>query len=411
MREIEADVCVSGGGPAGLVLALLLARSGVDVVVAERSASLDREYRGEIIQPGALRALDQLGVLDGIGGYPMRHFQLVQGERTLLDIDYETLPAPYDHLLSLPQRLLLERLLDECKATPGFRLLSGCSTRALLTENGAVTGIRCGSGDGETEVHARWVVAADGRYSKTRSLAGIGYDKFEKFEHDVVWFKLVAPDRRTGAVRIHRTAADPVLVHDSYPDRVQIGWTLAKGSYKTVAAKGIEYVREQLAAAVPQHADLIRDQVTALSELSPLDVFSGRAQEWVRPGLVLIGDASHTHSPIGAQGINLAIADAVALHPELVAAVTAGDNRTAALAGFEAERRAAVDTVFTLQSRQNKGMLSSGRIVDAVRPVVAKLLPHTPIFRKILNLVAFGARPRDVRVDLFRAPSNPGGTR
>ena len=142
MREIEADVCVSGGGPAGLVLALLLARSGVDVVVAERSASLDREYRGEIIQPGALRTLDQLGVLDGIGGYPMRHFQLVQGERTLLDIDYSTLPAPYDHLLSLPQRLLLERLLDECKATPGFRLLSGCSTRALLEEDGAVTGIR-----------------------------------------------------------------------------------------------------------------------------------------------------------------------------------------------------------------------------------------------------------------------------
>ncbi|KOG85634.1 hypothetical protein ADK38_35580, partial [Streptomyces varsoviensis] len=59
----RADVCVVGAGPAGLTLALLMVRSGARVTVLERSPSLDRAYRGEILQPGGQRLLDSLGVL------------------------------------------------------------------------------------------------------------------------------------------------------------------------------------------------------------------------------------------------------------------------------------------------------------------------------------------------------------
>ncbi|GAA3438517.1 FAD-dependent monooxygenase [Kutzneria kofuensis] len=107
---------------------------------------------------------------------------------------------------------------------------------------------------------------------------------------------------------VHRRAGStPVLVHDSHPDRLQIGWTLPHKGWRLIADQGIEHVREQLMTALPQFADLIAEQVTALSDLTLLDVFSGRAPEWGRDGLVLLGDSAHTHSPIGAQGINLAL--------------------------------------------------------------------------------------------------------
>src|SRR5882757_1558851 len=143
VEVVEADVCVVGGGPAGLTLALLLARSGRRVVVAERMRSFDREYRGEILQPSALATLDRLGVLAEVEGYPLRSFQLAERDRVLLDIDYSALPGPHNHLFSVPQRHVLEALHAACRREPGFRQLDGCSANGLLESDGRVTGIRC----------------------------------------------------------------------------------------------------------------------------------------------------------------------------------------------------------------------------------------------------------------------------
>ncbi|MBW5424966.1 NAD(P)-binding protein, partial [Streptomyces sp. BG9H] len=97
---VDTDVCVVGAGPAGLVLALLLLKSGVRVAVVERARAHQREFRGEIVQPGAMALLDRLGVLAGArarGCHRHSRFRLVERERVLLDIDYGALPAPYDH--------------------------------------------------------------------------------------------------------------------------------------------------------------------------------------------------------------------------------------------------------------------------------------------------------------------------
>jgi 2-polyprenyl-6-methoxyphenol hydroxylase-like FAD-dependent oxidoreductase len=393
VEVVEADVCVVGGGPAGLTLALLLARSGRRVVVAERMRSFDREYRGEILQPSALATLDSLGVLAEIEGYRLRSFQLAERDKVLLDIDYSALPGPHNHLFSVPQRHVLEALHAACLREPGFRQLDGCSANGLMETDGRVTGIRCGTGENEREVRAAWTVAADGRYSKTRQLAGIGYERVDSFQHDIAWFKLNLPGRRTGTVRIHRYDGQIALIHDSYPDRIQIGWLVPHGRYRELSAAGVEHVKSQLVKALPQYATEIAEQITSLGDLTLLDVFSGRATAWRRDGLVLIGDAAHTHSPIGAQGINLALADAVELHPALLD----GD-----LARFEQRRRKAVESVFSLQGRQSKGMLSHGRVIDTLRPLVAKVLPKTPVYQKVLRTIAFGAQPPQVRTDLFQ---------
>ncbi|MFJ3927862.1 FAD-dependent monooxygenase [Streptomyces sp. NPDC090022] len=398
---MRADVCVVGGGPAGLALALMLLRSGMRVVLAEKSTGLRREFHGEILQPGGQRVLDELGVLGAArarGACVLDGFQVLERERVLLDIDYGRLDAPYDHLLALPQPHLIAELLDACTRLSGFTYLEGHRISALVEQRsgGPYRGaVLRGPDGGRVTVHAPVVVGADGRFSKTRALAGIGAGRSESFAQDVVWFALEAPGRATGKVRVHRVGGSAVLVHDAYPDRLRIGWTLPHGGWSGAVERGIEAIRDELAAVLPHVADLLHAQLTSLSRLSLLDVFAAHATEWVRDGLVLIGDAAHTHGPIGAQGINLALQDAAVLHPLLV------EGRP--LAGYVAQRAPVAERVHRMQVMQARAMLgpAAGPVTSFLRAGAASLVTRTPIGAKLTRTIAEGPRVVPVRTDLF----------
>lgn len=406
METTQADFCIVGGGPSGLALALLLVKSGASVAVVERAKGFDREYRGEILQPGAMALLGDLGVLPAVrrrGGYELSRFQLIDHGRVLMNVGYRQLPRPYNFLFSVPQRHVLEALHAACLEYEGFRQFSGSSVHALVVEDDVVKGVRCGRADDEREIRAHCVIAADGRYSRTRKLAGIEYDRAEAFEHDVLWFKLPAMDRSIHDVRVYRDAGSPVLLHDSYPDRLQVGWTLPHQGYQRLAAHGIEHVRRAIATALPPYADLVMEHVGSLTDLTLLDVFTGSARTWARDGLLLIGDCAHTHGPIGAQGVNLAIQDAVVAHEILMRSLHAKDASRGVLAEVEARRRPAVEQITKLQARQGTAMLSTGRLANAIRPVAARILAHTPVHKKVLQQIAFGDRTVKVNSGLFTA--------
>lgn len=403
-RSVHTDICVVGGGPAGLTLALLLLRSGVRVTVVERSRSLDREYRGEILQPGGAALLDRIGVLEGArgrGAHEHTGFRFADRGRALLVADYGRLPGPYNRLLSLPQRHLLEQLLEQCGQFDAFRYLPGRRASDLLRDDrGAVRGVTA-TGDERVEVLAHCVVGADGRYSKIRRLAGIDVDRAEAFAHDVLWFKLPADDDTDPQVRIIRGGGNPVLVYRSYPDTLQIGWTLPHGGYRAVAAQGIDHVTREITKALPMYADRIAERLGGVADLTLLDVFTQEARDWTADGLVLIGDAAHTHSPIGAQGINLAVQDAVALHPVLMTALEHQTFGTDVLERFTRRRRPAVRRVMRFQALQSKAMLSQNPVAARVRPRIAGVVSRTPLFRTILRHVAYGDRDIAVAEEHF----------
>ncbi|WP_018681629.1 FAD-dependent monooxygenase [Actinokineospora enzanensis] len=413
MADHTTDVCVVGAGPAGTTLALLLARSGLDVVLVERSRSLDREFRGEILQPGGQALLDALGVLAPAlarGGHPHDRFVLEQNGRRLIDADYRGLPGPYNRLLSIPQPHVLSALLDECAHHPGFTYREGAKVTALVAEDSAVRGVVVREQDGEHTIRASCVVGADGRSSKVRVLAGIDGGRVDAFAQDVLWFKLSGSHGLPTDVRVFRAGGNPVLAYAS-SGAVQLGWCLPHGAYKELAASGFDELKQRLIAAVPTHAARIAAEITSFRDLTLLDVYAANAREWARDGLLLVGDAAHTFSPIGAQGINLAIQDAVAAHPVLVgvlgkntgdAVVTAAD-----LDAYVRVRKPDIDRMLKIQTIQSKAMLSTGRVSSVVRPALASVMSRSPLFRLMLDKIAFGNRAIRVRTDLFTADERP----
>ncbi|KAB8169916.1 NAD(P)-binding protein [Streptomyces sp. 3MP-14] len=402
--EEATDVCVVGGGPAGMALALLLLRSGVRVTVVESSPTLDREYRGEILQPGGLAVLDEIGVLKGAaarGSHPLARFRLVERGKTLMAFEYGRLRGPHNYLLSLPQAHLLAELRERCEELPGFRYLVA-RAGSLLEENGAVVGVTAKGADGSHTVTASCVVGADGRHSKIRRLANIEHQRHDIFDQDVVWFRLPAK-RALGEVMVNRAGGNPMIAYDSHPDTLQLGWTLPKGEWKRLAPLGIDALRDRIEAAAPDVVTDVRAGIQSLADLSLLDVFGATAERWTADGLVLIGDAAHTHGPLGAQGINLALQDAVLLHPVLLAALREKDLSAGRLREFEDTRRPHIKAVMKFQTIQSRMMLSADGLATFLRPKLARVMMRTPIGAKVTDRVAFGAPGIRVADSLFTA--------
>jgi len=256
--------------------------------------------------------------------------------------------------------------------------------------------------DGTHSVSAHCVIGADGRYSKVRQLADIASGRQDSFGQDIMWFKLPAYGNVPRAVRVFRGTGNPVIAYASVPDSIQFGWTLRHGGYKDIAGKGIGYIKNQLRTAIPQYAELINDEIKSLADLTLLDVFSACASEWARDGLMLIGDSAHTHSPIGGQGINLAIQDAVIVHPLLMASLRENNASSDLLGRFMAQRLRDIDRMRKLQRVQGK-MLSTGRVATFLRPAATALAVHSPIHRKLLHALAFGNKNVRISSDLFTA--------
>lgn len=307
----KTTCAVIGGGPAGMVLGLLLARAGIEVTVLEKHADFLRDFRGDTVHPTTMRLLDELGLFERFAALPQSKV-----ERASLDIDGQSVTMvdfrrlrrqPHPYIAMVPQWDLLDLLAEAGEAEPTFTLQTCHEVTGLLREGSRVTGVRYSSPAGEGELHADLTVACDGRGSLVRAEAGLVPREFP-VPFDVWWFRLPRESDASYSL-IPRTGLGRVVIMLPREGYFQIAYLIPKGSDTQLRARGLEAFRSELRTLIPE-ANV--DTLQSLDDVKHLDVRVNRLKRWHRDGVLCIGDAAHAMSPVGGVGINMAVQDAVA---------------------------------------------------------------------------------------------------
>src|SRR5215475_13251157 len=367
----QTSCCVVGGGPAGAILSLLLARRGVPVALLEMHKDFDREFRGDTIHPSTLEILDQIGLAAPL--LEMRHSKISGPTIEFADgpfqpFDLKRLKTRFPYILMIPQVQFLDFITREAARFPSFRLVTRANVRELVEENGVVRGVKyLGPDDAWHELRAPLTVAADGRFSRLRQLGGIGRGR-----------ALIVLDR---------------------VDYWQSGLVFPKGHYQELHAQGIAAIRQTILDIEPRLARHV-ESLTDWQQLSLLSVESSLCPRWHKPGLLLVGDAAHVMSPVGGVGINYAVQDAVVAANVLTGPLKAGRVADSDLAEVQRQREWPVRVIQRLQTAMQNNLIRRALLLEGPPrlPWTVRALLRVPILRDLpAKLIAFG--PRRVRLD------------
>ena len=401
----EATTClVAGGGPAGMILGLLLARAGVKVTVMEKHADFLRDFRGDTVHASTLRLLDELGLGPRFAQIPHRLVDSVRMEiqNVPVSLDLTRLPGAHQHIALVPQWDFLEMVASAAEAEPSFRLLRSTEVTGVIRDGkrakraDRIVGVTYRDQTGETkEMRAVLTVACDGRSSTVRSAVGLTPHSFGA-PMDVWWFRLPRrPDDPSGLAGVFRAGHATIMIDRG--DYYQIAYIIPKGTDAEVRARGIEAFHRALVSMVPWIVDRI-DTVTSFNDVKLLDVQLNRLPRWYRDGVLFIGDAAHAMSPVGGVGINLAVADAVATARILAGPLRARRVSTRRLARVQVRRW--LPTAI-LQAAQR--MIHANVIAVAVgggeqtAPRGVRLVSRTLALRRFIGyIVAIGPIPEHV---------------
>lgn len=394
----QTTCCIVGGGPAGAILALLLARQHVPVTLLETHRNFDRQFRGDTIHPSVMEILDEVGLAKKLHELPHAKVYgptVVAANGSFAPIDLRRLKSQFPYIMLLPQTAFLEFITGEASKYPHFRLLMGANVQRLIDEDGAIRGIRYRMNDGWHDVRALLTVGADGRFSQIRHLAGVQPVKTSP-PMDILWFRLpcLPEDPHLPSGLLASVGKGRILVVFKRYDYWQVGYVFPKRRYEELRAAGLEAMRRSILELEPQLAKHV-EHLTDWRQFSLLSVESSRCLCWYKPGLLLIGDAAHVMSPIGGVGINYAIQDAVVAANVLTRPLQSGKLELRHLAAVQRQREWPTRFIQAAQSFMQRRILSDvlqGREEFRI-PWYVRFFFRIPVVRDLpARVLAFGIK-------------------
>ncbi|MEH3139309.1 MAG: FAD-dependent oxidoreductase [Mycobacterium kyogaense] len=397
----EKTTCVVvGGGPAGMVLGLLLARAGVAVTVLEKHGDFLRDFRGDTVHPSTLRLLDDLGLwprFDALAQSRIHEFTIDAAPGQPVAVaDFERLRLPHRYVAMVPQWDLLNLLARAAEEEPSFTLRLDHEVTGLIRDAGRVVGVRYQSPSGTGELRADLTVGCDGRSSAVREAAGFAVHEYP-VSFDAWWFRLPRNAATAGFSlfpRIGRGKAMIVIPREGY---LQIALLIRKGSDAELRDRGLAAFHADVLGLLPEAGDTV-SSVTSLDEVKCLDVKLNRLRRWHTDGLLCIGDAAHAMSPAGGVGINVAVQDGVAAARLLARPLRRGAVTQRDLARVRRRRIAATALTQALQRQLDARLL--GPVVRGEEGVTGppagllRIMQRVPWLSVVpAYLVGVGVRP------------------
>jgi 2-polyprenyl-6-methoxyphenol hydroxylase-like FAD-dependent oxidoreductase len=405
---MDAQCCIAGGGPAGVVLGFLLARAGVETIVLEKHGDFLRDFRGDTIHPATLEIMYELGLLEDLLRRPHQEYPYVSakfGDVAVKVADFAHLPTHCKFIALMPQWDFLNFVSEQGRRYPGFHLKMNSEVSELLEENGNVVGVKGKSPGGPFEVRARLTIGADGRHSVVREKAGLQINDLGA-PIDVLWMRLSKQSSDTDlTLGYFRTGK--VLVTINRGEYWQCARVIPKGAFDHIRQQGLPAFWDEIVEIAP----FFRDRVCELKDWEDIKLLSvavDRLHRWFRPGLLCIGDSAHAMSPIGGVGINLAIQDAVAAANILVEPLLHGRATAEHLSKIQQRRGLPTRLTQFFQVQAHKrilGPLLRGQMNLQQPPLAARLLRKFPVLCRIpARLIGMGFRPEHVKTPGIDCP-------
>jgi 2-polyprenyl-6-methoxyphenol hydroxylase-like FAD-dependent oxidoreductase len=412
MSDLSAACCIVGGGPAGMMAGYLLARAGVSVIVLEKHADFLRDFRGDTIHPSTLEAMNELGLYDRLLERP--HFEARAlrgrfGEFETTVADFSHLPTRAKFVAFMPQWDFLDFLAGEAKSYPCFTLHMQTEATGLIEEDGKISGVVARSAAGPLGIDADLVLGCDGRHALTRRQGGFEVED-RGAPMDVLWFRL---PRRRGDPKdpVGSFGQGRIVIMIDRGDYWQCGYVVAKGEFDRVRERGLDALRRDLESLAPFLKGRSAE-IKSFDDIKLLTVGVDRLKRWRRPGLLCIGDAAHTMSPVGGVGINLAIQDAIAAANLLAIPLRERRVTERDLAAVQNRRDPPARRTQGLQVRIQDSVIKGALTAPAPLkpPLALRLLNWLPWLARIpARIIGLGFQPEHIDRRIFPAPETRQG--
>jgi len=375
----------------------LLARAGVVVVVLEKHADFNRDFRGDTIHPSTLELMHELGLLDEFLKLPHQELREIRGVfngHPVPMADFSRLPTHCKFIAFMPQWDFLNFLAAQAKRFPTFALLMQHEVVDLLFENDRVVGVRAQTSQGERDIYADLVIGADGRHAVTHTRAKLQLQEFG-VPIDALWMRLSKregdPPQSLGFFQHGK-----LLVLLDRGDYFQVGFVIPKGGLDEIKQRGLPALHREIVQLGP----FLKDRIAELDDWSKIKLLTvqiNRLKKWCREGLLCIGDNAHAMSPAGGVGINLALQDAVATANLLAAKLKERPVTVDELDTVQKRREFPVRFIQALQVQIHKRINGRTSGTGDKLPFLPRLFLWFPFLRGIpARLIGVGPRPEHI---------------